>query len=196
MGGTFNPIHIGHLIMAECAYEQYHLDKVLFMPCKNPPHKQSTTIISEEHRINMVKRAIQNNNNFELSLLEIERQGMTYTVDTISELVEKNPDIDYYFIIGADSLFSLDKWKSPEKLLLITKFIVASRYGMCDDELLERIKMLKTKYGGEFYITKIPTIDISSSQIRVDIGNSKSVRYQINDSVYDYILKNELYRVK
>lgn len=194
MGGTFNPIHIGHLIMAECAYDQFALDKVLFIPSKNPPHKTHIEIATTEDRVNMVELAIKDNPHFELSLIEVEREGKTYSVDTLSQLVKQNLDIDYYFIIGADSLYNLDKWKSPKELLSLTNVIVASRYGIGDEKLLEQIEKTKDTLGGNFYLADVPTIEVSSSEIRLGISERKSVRYQLPEAVYNYIQQNELYR--
>ena len=114
MGGTFNPIHSVHLIMAQVAYHQFHLDKVLFMPSKHPPHKDNSVIISDEHRTRMIQLAIDGNSNFEFSDLELKREVTTYTSDTLTYLTEKNPDTEYYFIIGGDSLEQLENWHKPE----------------------------------------------------------------------------------
>ena len=106
MGGTFDPIHMGHLILGEQSYEQFQLDKVLFMPSGNPPHKRDRAgRASDNQRVDMVRLAIEDNPHFELSLAEMHETGYTYTYRTLEELKEYNPDTDYYFIIGADSLF-------------------------------------------------------------------------------------------
>ncbi|MEI3194305.1 MAG: nicotinate (nicotinamide) nucleotide adenylyltransferase [Lachnospiraceae bacterium] len=117
MGGTFDPIHIGHLILAECAYEQFQLEQVLFLfPAGNPPHKDKRKVgATDAHRIDMVRLAIEGNPHFMLDPEEMLRQGYTYTKDTLNLLTQQHPDIDYYFIIGADSLMAFDTWYHPEK---------------------------------------------------------------------------------
>ena len=108
MGGTFNPIHNGHLLLAETAYEDFDLDKVLIMPVKEPAYRNISSNVSSTDRIEMVKLAIADNTHFELSLLEMEREGYTYTVDTVRQLKEEHPEHDYYFIMGADSLYHFE----------------------------------------------------------------------------------------
>ena len=115
MGGTFDPIHIGHLMLAECAYEQFQLEKIMFMPSGNPPHKRNRTDgASDEQRTEMVRLAIADNVRFVLDTEEMERKGLSYTNETLRRLNEKHPDTDYYFIIGGDSLMAFDTWKNPE----------------------------------------------------------------------------------
>ena len=112
MGGTFDPIHMGHLILGEKAYEQLGLDKVLFMPCGNPPHKRNRKgRATDEQRAKMVRLAIEDNPHFELSLIEMHEEGYTYTYRTLEQLNVENPDTEYYFIIGADSLYNFDTWR-------------------------------------------------------------------------------------
>ena len=116
MGGPFDPIHVGHLILGEKAYEQLGLDRVWFMPSGNPPHKRNRKgQASNEQRVSMVKKAIAGNPHFELSLIEMNEDGYTYTYRTLERLKEENPDTDYYFIIGADSLYDFATWKKPER---------------------------------------------------------------------------------
>ena len=114
MGGTFDPIHIGHLILGETAYEQFDLDQVLFMPAGNPPHKRNRLHrATDEQRSEMVRRAIASNPHFSLSLEEMNEDGFTYTYRTLERLRAEHPDTDYFFILGADSLFDFDKWREP-----------------------------------------------------------------------------------
>ena len=128
MGGTFDPIHMGHLILGEQSYEQFQLDKVLFMPSGNPPHKRDRAgRASDNQRVDMVRLAIEDNPHFELSLAEMHETGYTYTYRTLEELKEYNPDTDYYFIIGADSLFAFDEWMEPERICRACTLVVAVR---------------------------------------------------------------------
>lgn len=115
MGGTFNPIHNAHLMMAQAAYEQYELDEVWFMPSKNPPHKSQSEIVSEEHRSRMVQFAIDDSKHFLFSDIELKRQGTTYTCETLAQCVEEFSDTRFYFILGGDSLCHFEQWYHPEK---------------------------------------------------------------------------------
>ena len=126
MGGTFDPIHMGHLILGEKAYEQLHLDKVLFMPSGNPPHKRNRKgRATDEQRVEMVRRAVFGNPHFELSLIEMHENGYTYTYHTLETLKAQSPDTEYYFIIGADSLYSFDTWMEPERICQACTLVVA-----------------------------------------------------------------------
>ena len=117
MGGTFDPIHIGHLILGETAYHQFQLDKVLFMPAGNPPHKQDReNRATDSQRVDMVRLAIASNPHFTLSLEEMHKEGYTYTYRTLERLKQQNPDTEYYFILGADSLYTFDDWKEPGRI--------------------------------------------------------------------------------
>lgn len=194
MGGTFNPIHMGHLMIAQCAFEQHGLDEVLFMPSKIPPHKEQALLASEDDRRNMVELAIKENPDFVLSTMELDREGTTYSVDTLQELVEKDKNRKYYFILGADSLFDLPMWREPERFLSMAAILVASRHGMEQTKLLEQIERLKREYGGEFSMVTVPIIDISSSQIRDKVRKRESIRYYVTDSVRYYIEEKGLYQ--
>lgn len=193
MGGTFDPIHTAHLILAESSYEQLKLDKILFMPSKNPPHKIGSSILSEKHRVRMVYLAIEGNPHFELCTLEIEREGLTYTADTLEELQREHPENEYYFIIGADSLFQIDQWKSPERIFRLSHIIAAGRDLVPDREIKERIDDLTRKFGGRIHFLHIPNMDISSNFIRQNRKEGKSVRYYVPEAVERYILENHLY---
>ena len=116
MGGTFDPVHIGHLILGESAYTQFGLDRVLFMPSGNPPHKQKRDGATNDQRVDMVRLAIRGNPHFELSLEEMHEDGYTYTKETLKRLTGENPDTDYFFIMGADSLFDFDDWMCPDEI--------------------------------------------------------------------------------
>ena len=151
MGGSFNPIHTGHLILAEHAFKQVELDKILFMPLKDPPHKDKTTMISDKHRVEMVSLAIEDNPHFELSRLELDREGTTYTVDTLSILTKENPGIEYFFIVGADSFLMMQEWKKPKKLFDLAKIIVANRERLNMDLLKKHYDYLKKNTQQKLY---------------------------------------------
>ena len=189
MGGSFNPIHTGHLILAENAFEQAGLDKILFMPLKIPPHKDKSTMISDRHRINMVSLAIESNPHFDLSKLEIERKGTTYTVDTLRILTDENPDTKYYFIVGADSFLMMEKWKNPKELFDLATILVADREEQGQDKLAKHYQYLKKEYGARAIFIDIPNIALSSASIRERIKKNKSIRYMVPNKVWEYINK-------
>lgn len=197
MGGTFDPIHMGHLILGEQSFEQLHLDKVLFMPSGNPPHKRNRTgRASDGQRVDMVRLAIENNPHFELSLAEMHETGYTYTYRTLEELKEQNPDTDYYFIIGADSLFTFDEWKEPARICRACTLVVAVRDHASSDELNQEIKRLSAEYEGRFTLLDTMNIDVSSHQIRSWVSEGKSLKYYVPDPVISYMKENGIYRKK
>ena len=195
MGGTFDPIHIGHLILGETAYEQFQLDKVFFMPAGNPPHKLNREgRASNEERVEMVKRAIHNNDHFELSLIEMNSDGYSYTYRTLERLNKENPDTEFYFIIGADSLYDFDTWKEPQRICAAAKIVVATRDHVRDDRLDERMKFLTELMGGEFLKLESLNIDISSRMLRDWIREERTIRYYVPDDVVSYIYEHHMYR--
>lgn len=193
MGGTFDPIHIGHLIMAEKAYEQFELDSVLFLPSGNPPHKQNRVGAEDEQRKEMVHLAISGNPNFQLDNEEMERAGFTYTYETLQLLNAAHPDNTYYFIIGADSLLSFDTWKEPAKICQNCILLAAVRDGLDFDKMEEAMEHLRKKYNARIERLDLPNIDISSSMIREKCRTSQSIRYYVPDAVREYIIQNDIY---
>lgn len=193
MGGTFNPVHIGHLILAENAYEKFGLDKVLVMPSGIPPHKDTSTTILKKHRVAMVKLAIEDNPRFELSLMEINREGITYTYETLNWLTKENPDTEYYFILGADSLFSFEKWKNPDTICKYSTILVAPRVDLVTGELDKQVAYLKETYHAKIDYLDTPNMDISSEIIRENIATNKSIKYYVPEKVEQYIYDNQLY---
>lgn len=193
MGGTFNPIHLGHLFLADNAYEQLELDKVLFMPSKNPPHKEKPDMVTEQQRVDMITLAIKDNPHFELSTFELDRDGMTYTADTLTLLTEQNPDTEYYFIVGADSLFYMHKWWKPQIIFNLCTVIAASRDNAALVELEKQSEFLKETFHARIRLIQMPTIQIASAVIRERIAEGKSVRYYLTDNVNEYIVENKLY---
>ena len=194
MGGTFDPIHMGHLILGEKAYEQFRLEKVLFMPSGNPPHKRNRQgRATDEERVEMVRRAITGNPHFELSLTEMHENGYTYTYHTLEMLKEKNPDTDYYFIIGADSLYDFDTWREPERICRNCILVTAVRNHSTIAELEAEMNRLSLKYNGTFLTLNTTNLDVSSEMLRNWIREDKSVRYYIPDPVIEYIRENQIY---
>lgn len=193
MGGTFDPIHTGHLILGESAYEQFGLSRVLFMPSGNPPHKKDRQGASNEQRTRMVQLAVEDNPHFELSLEEMHELGYIYTSKTLQRLTEKNPDTDYYFIMGADSLMYFDQWHEPEIISALCTVVVAVRDHLSDEQMDLKIKELHDTLHTRILKLETPNMDISSHQIRSWISEGRGCRYYLPDRVREYILKEGLY---
>lgn len=194
MGGTFDPIHVGHLILAESAYQQFNLDEVLIMPSGNPPHKKDRTGgPTLDQRIEMVSLAIEDNDHFTLSTEEAHDKGYTYTRATLERLTSENPDTKYYFIMGADSLFYFDTWKDPERIAQLAVLVAATRYHVDEEQLSEAIASVGQKFGATIEKLSTPNMDISSSMIRDWVRQKQSIRYYVPDRVIDYITKAGLY---
>ena len=194
LGGTFDPIHLGHLILAEAAYDKFDLDKLLIMPSAKPPHKSNKEITDACHRCKMVELVCEDNEHFIFSDYEIMRKGKTFTVDTLTLLKKENPENEYYFIIGADSLFNIENWKDPEKILLFSTILVAQRDDFDIEKIENKIEFLKNKYKCKIEIVDIPMIDISSTMLIDKINKNESVKYYVTDKVNDYIVNNHLYK--
>ena len=194
MGGTFNPIHYGHLLLAENAYEQFGLDEVLFMPSNNPPHKKMTPVIDGARRAEMVRLAIEGNPHFAFSDEELTREGNTYTSDTLEILAEREPDTQFYFIIGGDSLNQFESWRRPEVILKLACVLAAERDGMSLQRTRQKLEYLNVKYHADVRLLLIPNIEISSHDIRQRAEAGHSIRYLLPESVREYILENGLYR--
>ncbi len=193
MGGTFDPIHIGHLILGESAWEQFHLDKVLFMPSGNPPHKTQRRGASNEQRVEMVKRAIRSNDHFELSTAEMHEQGYVYTKETLKRLHAEHPDTEYYFIMGADSLLTFDTWMSPQEICDQCILIAAVRDQMSTAELDQAIVKMRAQYHADIRKLESPNLDISSHTIRNRCLRGESIRYYVPDAVREYIQNEGIY---
>ena len=190
--GTFNPIHFGHLLLGETAYEQFSLDEVLFMPTKNPYYKKLTNSVTEEDRMQMVQLAIRDNSHFTFSGEELDREGTTYTVETLTNLTERNPDCAYYFIMGADSLYHIESWKDTEKVLQMAVILVAGR-GDLSSSLSSQIEYIENKYDASIHFLNSPSLEISSNDIRRRIRAGESIRYLLPREVEEYIYEHKLY---
>lgn len=195
LGGTFDPIHVGHLILAERAYDQFGLANILIMPSGNPPHKRNRINgASLEERIEMVRLAIENNPHFILSLVDAHEMGYSYTKATLEKLTAQNPDVEYYFIMGADSLFTFEEWKDPAHIARLAVLVVAVRDHVSDQSMELQIEHLEKKYGADIRVLDVPNMDVSSHMLRDWIREDRSVRYYLPDSVISYIKNTELYQ--
>jgi len=182
-GGTFNPIHIGHLILAEEIREKLGLNRIIFVPTNLAPHKNNTDIAPAADRYKMIKLAIRKNRYFSVSDIEIKRPGPSYTIDTLKEFNKIYPDNELYFITGSDLLKYLDDWKDLEQIIKMVKFIVATRPGYPLDKIPDYISTVA-----------IRAVDISGYEVRSCIREKKSFRYLVPEAVFNYINKKGLYR--
>lgn len=181
LGGTFNPIHTGHLLLAEMVKEKLGLDYVLFIPCFLPPHKRPIKLAPAKDRLTMVKWAVKGKPYFKVSRIELERGGKSYSVDTLEELHKLYKEkTKFFFIIGSDSLSGLHTWKSLDRLMKLCQIVAVTRPGY-------RLKHTGVK------ILNLPTLPISSTDIRQLVREGKSIRYLVPDAVKSYILRNKLY---
>ncbi len=194
LGGTFNPIHIGHLILAERALEECELDEILFMPTGQPYFKSASEVLDKKVRISMTGNAIEDNPDFALSTIETDREGNSYTYETLKLLKKDNPDTSYYLILGADTLFQIEQWKNPDIIMSLAGIIGAVRDDKKAEDLKVKAKELKDKFNAEVYILRMPHIGVSSSDIRERIRTGKNVRYMLPDKTLEYIEKNRLYQ--
>lgn len=193
-GGSFNPIHYGHLMICEYIKEEMGLNKVIFIPTGNPPHKELE--LSAKDRYEMVRLAISPNPDFEISDIETTRVKKSYTVDTIRELKKIYKEEKLYFLIGLDSLFQLKTWMKIEDLSQEIEFVVALRPGYLDkEEINKEIDFLRENFGTKINLINTPLYEISSTDLRDRIREGKSLRYLIPKKVLDYIEESGFYKV-
>jgi len=182
LGGSFNPPHVGHLVLAAQAKSILGLDKVIFIPCFSPPHKKQKNILGASLRLKMLKLAVKGRKDFFVSDIEIKRGGVSYTVDTLVALRHQYPRAKFYLIIGADLAKNFYAWKDYRRLLQLAKVVVASRGK----------KMTRLSFSARRI--PIPFIDISSSLVRELVRENKSIAYLVPRSVEEFILRNKLYQ--
>ena len=197
MGGTFDPIHYGHLVTAEAVRHRFHVDKVIFIPTGRPAHKTNKEVTHNEHRYLMTVLATMRNENFDVSRIEIDRPGVTYTIDTIEQLKKHcRPDVRLYFITGADAIHQIMTWKDSERLLTLCDFVAVTRPGYQKNELFAEIDALREKYVSRIHYMEVPALAISSSDIRSRAKNGMPIKYLLPQEVEDYIHKFGLYEKK
>ncbi len=192
-GGTFDPPHLGHLILASEAFSQLDLDRLLWILTPDPPHKQDQIITPVEHRLAMVQLAIQDNPTFELSRVELDRPGPHYTLDTVEMIARQYPDADITPIIGGDSLHDLPKWNRPRELLQACHWVgVMHRPG--EQENLEALERELPGISSKIHYVDAPLLEIASREIRIRIADGQPFRYYLHPAVYEYIEKHRLYQ--
>ncbi|AEG59328.1 nicotinate-nucleotide adenylyltransferase [Desulforamulus ruminis] len=194
MGGTFDPIHHGHLVVAEEVRQQFNLHKVIFVPAARPPHKTGQRISEPLHRVNMARLATASNRFFEVSTLEVERDGPSYTIDTVKEVKERYGVGEIYFITGADAVLEIITWKKAEELLAMCTFIAATRPGYDLKGLKKNLCSLSGKVLDNIISLEVPALSISSTDIRRRVRENKSIKYLLPESVEEYILSHGIYK--
>ncbi len=193
-GGTFNPIHVGHLILAENAYEQLGLDKVVFMPTGISYLKPQDDILSGELRAKLIDIAIKDNEHFCLSMHEVNKGGNSYTNETLSEIRILHPDDEIYFLCGEDTLYSIETWAKPEVIFANCRLVVARRGADSNDEMYSKATALKDKFNADIIFLNTSNIEIASREIRSRISEGRSVKYYLPAEVEKYIINNKLYK--
>lgn len=207
-GGTFDPVHMGHLRCAEEILEIFNLNRIIFVPASRPPHKLEADITSFYHREQMITLAIEGNPNFSFSDVENRRESKSYSVETVDYILKKYmEDLELYFVLGQDAFHAITTWKDWQRLLLLCHFVVMTRPGYVNRGLEaivphdyaaqfqfdEALQGYRGPTGHVIYFREVTFLDISSSNIRQRVKTGKSIRYLVPDSVRSYILKNSLY---
>ena len=193
MGGTFDPIHYGHLLIAQSAAEEFALDQVLFLPTGRSPHKSEKDVTEPQIRCEMVRIALEDNPKFELSMLEAKNTEVNYTYASLQKLKQIYPKAQLYFIMGEDSLDDFPTWKKPEEICRLSTILVAVR----NDKglgLSDKIAEIAQMYQADMHMLHAPNFSVSSHDIRQRIHENKSVRYMLPDKVTEYIVQHDLYR--
>jgi nicotinate-nucleotide adenylyltransferase len=193
MGGTFDPVHFGHLVTAEEALVQFNLDKVVFMPTGSPAAKAEEQVTSAEHRYLMTVLATAPNPDFDVSRMEVDRPGLTYTVDTLRALrSELGGQAELFFITGADAVWEIVSWKDAEEVAGLATFIAVTRPGYDLDAARRAHELAATRFRIEYI--EVPSLAISSTEIRRRVASKRPIRYLTPESVVAYIAKHGLYR--
>lgn len=193
-GGTFNPVHKGHIMLAEYCMESVGLDRIIMIPTAVPPHKISKNLASENDRLNMCKLACRGKENFFVSDIEIKRQGKSYTYETLTQLKEIYPDDHLYTIMGADMFLTLDRWKNPKIIFEKSSIITIPRDEENKLELENFYNKVLKAMGASSVILPNPVMSVSSTFIRENLDNFNLISDMLDKGVYDYIIKNNLYR--
>lgn len=194
LGGTFNPIHNGHIQLAQYCKNEVSLDKIFLIPTYTPPHKISKDLANETHRLNMCSLASENLEGFEVCDIEIKRQGTSYTFETLNSLKEIYPDDELHLIMGADMFLTLDKWKNPESIFANAVIIAIPRNDSDKEELERYYNTVIKDMGAKAVILPNNVQTVSSTFIRENIGEYKTISDLIDKKVYEYIISNNLYR--
>lgn len=193
-GGTFNPPHLGHIELTDRVSKELGINKVVLIPLGTPPHKVGFNIADAKHRLKMLELSIEGKDNFEISKIEIERKGYTYTVDTLKEFDKMyNKKYNIYYLVGADTLEKLNTWKNCEEVFKLCKFVVVLREGYTISKAQKIADLLKKDYGADIIILDVGNIDVSSTRIREMIRKGEDIHKFVPNKVIKYIVDNNLY---
>jgi nicotinate-nucleotide adenylyltransferase len=192
LGGTFNPPHMGHLVMAQEALDQLDLDRVVLMPVAVPPHKEAREDPGADARVELCRLAVGDDDRLEVSTLEVDRGGASYTVDTLRTFHDLEPEHDLIFIVGGDMAQSLPAWREPEAILQLARLAVAEREGVRREDIARRLEPLHA--GDRVLFFDMPRIDVSSAAIRRRAADGRPIRYLVPDAVAEAIADRGLYR--
>jgi nicotinate-nucleotide adenylyltransferase len=193
LGGTFNPPHLGHLLLAQEAHAQLGLDRVVFVPVAVPPHKEADGDPGPAARVELCRLAIEGDERFAVSTMEVDRGGASYTVDTLREIHATSPGDELSFIVGGDIASSLPTWREPAEVLRLARLAVAERDGVRRADILDRLSSLPGA-DGRIDFFDLPRVDVSSSLVRRRVAAGRPIRYLVPDPVADYVAANGLYR--
>jgi nicotinate-nucleotide adenylyltransferase len=196
LGGTFDPPHVGHLWLASLATDELGLDRVLFMPAAQPPHKRRVGMSSITERLLMTRLAITGNDAFELTTVEVGRAGPSYTIDSVEELLRTYPDAQLFLLMAADSLANIDSWREPDRLLSLIEWAVGPRPGAKAMDVAALRKRFGEAGAGRIHLLEGPALDVSASQIRRRVAAGRTIRYLVPQAVEEMILATGLYRRK
>ncbi|MBI1870263.1 MAG: nicotinate-nucleotide adenylyltransferase [Chlamydiae bacterium] len=194
-GGTFDPIHMGHLVLAEQVREEMRLDKIIFIPSAHPPHKKNETLSLASRRLKMVELAIQGNSGFEVSRIELDRKAPSYSLDTVKAFKKKYPKDSLFFILGSDSLFGMYHWYRVEELIQLCHFVIVPRPGFSLEDV-KNVSLHLSQRGFKKvtrYFVRMPEIGISSTEVRKKVAGGLSVRYLVPEKVFKFIQRKKLY---
>ncbi len=194
LGGTFNPIHTGHLLLAEWAMEALLLEEVWLIPTGISYRKSQANVLPGDERLQMARLAAGENDRLRCLDLEVRREGYTYTWETLEELRTANPDMCFFFILGADCLFSIEYWKNPEKIFQCCTLAAAVRNDVPKEEMEQKRHELLAKFGGEIILLPFLHFSVSSTEIRRRVSEGNSIRYMVPESVRKYIEEKGFYR--
>ena len=197
LGGTFDPIHLGHLIIADQARDQYKLDRVLLIPSGHSYFKdnRSRKVQPAQVRLEMTKIAAGNYKPFEVSDIEVNRPGNTYSFETLEELKDQNPESELFFIVGADTICSMRTWREPKRIFDVCTVLAAMREDQVDpEEFQKQTQALKRDFGARIFPVSIPNIGISSTQIRERAASGKTIHYLVPDALESYIIETGIYK--
>ena len=189
-GGAFDPVHFGHLLLAEQCREQWQLDEVWFVPTKRPPHKDYE-LSDGRHRVEMLKFAVAGHRSFRVNTSELDREQVSFTVDTLATMSQDHPDASLFFLMGADSLRDLPTWREPDRIAQLATLLAVNRGSQpCDDFL----KGLAPNIASKVRFVTMPGFSMSASEIRTRVRHGQSIRFMVPRAVEEYIVQNKLYR--